>query len=151
MANRTISISYKLENGDKGFNKLVVDAKEFESAMGSAAQRVKALNAGVMNFNQIQTGLESLSRTINDISGVFTDLSQAYAVQEEAETKLATVMRERMNASDAAIQSIKDLCSAQQQLGIIGDEVQLAGAQQLSTFLKSENALRTLIPAMSLA
>lgn len=47
------------------------------------------------------------------------------------------------------IQSIKDLTSAQQQLGVVGDEVQLSGAQQLSTFLTTDTALSTLIPAMN--
>ncbi|MDE6702114.1 MAG: hypothetical protein K2K00_00370, partial [Muribaculaceae bacterium] len=49
---------------------------------------------------------------------------------------------------DAEIQSIKDLCSAQQQLGAIGDEVQLAGAQKLATFLSEKNSLAALIPVM---
>ena len=33
--------------------------------------------------------------------------------------------------------------------GVIGDEVQLAGAQQLSTFLNTSDALSTLVPAMN--
>lgn len=70
-------------------------------------------------------------------------------IQQEAEKKLETVMRQRMKATDGAIQSIKDFASAQQQLGVVGDEVQLAGAQQLSTFLQSKRALETLIPAMN--
>lgn len=70
-------------------------------------------------------------------------------IQQEAEKKLETVMRQRMEATDGAIQSIKDFASAQQQLGVVGDEVQLAGAQQLSTFLQSKRALETLIPAMN--
>ena len=77
------------------------------------------------------------------------DLSDAYAVQEVAETKLATVMQQRMGATDAEIQSIKDLASAQQEIGVIGDEVQLSGAQQIATFLNEKASLETLIPAMN--
>ena len=58
-------------------------------------------------------------------------------------------MRKRMNATAEQIQGIKDLCSAQQELGVIGDEVQLAGAQQLATFLNTREALETLIPVMN--
>lgn len=54
-----------------------------------------------------------------------------------------------MSATDSEIQSIKDLCSAQQQLGVIGDEVQLAGAQKLATFLSEKNSLEALIPVMN--
>lgn len=42
-----------------------------------------------------------------------------------------TVMRQRMGATDEEIQSIKDLASAQQKIGVIGDEVQLSGALQI--------------------
>ncbi len=54
-----------------------------------------------------------------------------------------------MHATDEMIDSVKELASEQQKLGVIGDETQLAGAQQLSTFLKSTDALKTLVPAMN--
>ena len=73
----------------------------------------------------------------------------ASAVQQEAETKLATNMRNTMGARDEDIQSIKDLCAAQQQLGVIGDEVQLAGAQELATYLEKKSSLEKLIPVMN--
>ena len=66
-----------------------------------------------------------------------------------AETQLQTIMRQRMGATDAEIQSVKDLCSAQQELGVIGDEVQLSGAQQMATFLQNKQSLDVLIPAMN--
>jgi hypothetical protein len=50
-------------------------------------------------------------------------------------------MRQRMGATEASVQSVKDLCSQQQQLGVIGDEVQLSGAQQIATFLTQESTL----------
>lgn len=73
----------------------------------------------------------------------------AYKVQVEAETKLETVMKQRMGSSKSSIQSVKDLTAAQQELGVVGDEVQMAGAQQLATFLKSDASLKSLIPAMN--
>ena len=73
----------------------------------------------------------------------------AYKIQEEAETKLETIMRQRMKSTDASIQSVKDLTAAQQNLGVVGDEVQMAGAQQLATFLDTDASLKALIPAMN--
>lgn len=58
-------------------------------------------------------------------------------------------MRNTMDAREADIQSIKDLCSAQQELGVIGDEVQLAGAQELATYLSEKQSLEQLIPVMN--
>lgn len=72
-----------------------------------------------------------------------------YDQQVAQETKLATIMRQRMGASDAEIQSVKDLASEQQKLGIIGDEVQLSGAQQVATFLNQTESIKTLLPAMN--
>lgn len=146
MADRTISIAYKVEGNDGGFKKLVANAKDMENAIGGIAERIKS---NMVNVNQIAMGFANLGNVINDVSAICSDLSKAYAVQEEAETKLETVMRQRMASTDEAIQGIKDYCSEQQKLGVIGDEVQLAGAQQVATFLKSETALRTLIPAMN--
>lgn len=75
--------------------------------------------------------------------------SKSYDYQIEQETKLAVVMRQRMGATDDMIQSVKDLTTEQQKLGVIGDEVQLAGAQQLATFTKQADSLHALIPAMN--
>lgn len=87
--------------------------------------------------------------SIQKIKEFGAECTEAYKVQAEAEKKLETVMKQRMSASDKSIQSVKDFASAQQKLGVVGDEVQLAGAQQLATFLKTDGALKTLIPAMN--
>lgn len=77
------------------------------------------------------------------------EAAEAYDQQAEAEAKLARAMRNTMNASNEEIQSVLDLASAQQKLGVIGDEVQLAGAQELSTYLSLSTSLQTLIPVMN--
>ena len=58
-------------------------------------------------------------------------------------------MRNTMDASDEQIESIKKLTAAQQALGVIGDEVQLAGAQELGTYLEKTESLQKLIPVMN--
>lgn len=77
------------------------------------------------------------------------EAAEAYDTQVQGETKLATVMRKTMGASNAEIQSILDLTAAQQQLGVVGDEAQMAGAQQLSTYLHLTGSLKTLLPVMN--
>ncbi|WP_154665152.1 hypothetical protein [Prevotella phocaeensis] len=54
-----------------------------------------------------------------------------------------------MSATDAEVESVKKLASAQQELGVIGDEVQLAGVQQLATFLNQKASIDTLLSAMN--
>lgn len=74
---------------------------------------------------------------------------EAYNVQIEAETKLQTVLRARTKATNAQIKSIKELAREQQKIGVIGDEVQLSGAQQLATFVTETKTIETLLPAMN--
>jgi len=39
--------------------------------------------------------------------------------------------------------------STQQELGVIGDEVQLSGAQEMATYLQKKESLEKLIPVMN--
>ena len=77
------------------------------------------------------------------------EAAEAYDTQVQGEMKLATVMRNTMGASNAEIQSIMDLVAAQQELGIVSDSAQLAGAQELATYVKQKTTLETLIPVMN--
>jgi hypothetical protein len=74
---------------------------------------------------------------------------QAYEEESVATKKLETLMRNNVDATAEQIQSIKDLTAAQQKLGVIGDEVQLSGAQELSTYLTKTDSIKQLIPALN--
>lgn len=145
----TISITFKLDSDGKGFKDLANDAEGLKKVITSTVTEAQQLKGNVINFAALATGIDAVQRSFNQLQRGMKDLADAYAVQEVAETKLATVMRQRMSATDAEIQSIKDLASAQQEIGVIGDEVQLSGAQQVATFLKEKASLETLIPAMN--
>jgi len=56
-------------------------------------------------------------------------------------------MRNTMGASAAENREIRELTAAQQALGVIGDDVQQEGAQELATYLELTSSLKTLIPA----
>lgn len=107
-------------------------------------------------------GADSFRGTLGKLGGVIAtafavdkvttwadETQQAYITQVSQERKLITIMNQRLKATQDEYQSIMDLTAAQQGLGIIGDEVQLAGAQQLATFATEADTLKTLIPAMN--
>lgn len=144
-SNKTISIGFKVEDGGDGFKKISMDASELKRIMQGNITEAEKFTKKLKDIGQVNWGIDA----IKEMGSVMTELSKAFAVQVEAETKLATVMRQRMSATEQDIQSIKDYCSAQQEIGIIGDEVQLAGVQQMATFLNQRDALETLIPAMN--
>lgn len=99
----------------------------------------KAVIAGVA------VAVGAMVKKLGDFSN---ECIEAYNVQEEAELKLSTIMAQRMNATDKQIQGVKDYAGELQNLGVVSDEVALAGTQQLATFLNTDTALKALMPAM---
>ena len=69
--------------------------------------------------------------------------------QAEAEQKLGEIYKSRMGVGKKAVQSTLDLASAQQKVGVVGDEVQLAGAQQLATYAKYPSTVNKLLPSLN--
>ena len=134
-----------------------IEIKTLESKI----QRLESVNGGRLKtwFGNLKSAVPIAGMHIDPLMklgtavyrvGNYIDGSQsAWDVQMQAEVKLATVMRRRVKATDAEIDSIKRLASAQQALGVIGDEVQLSGAQQLATFITRKDSLDALIPAMN--
>lgn len=143
-------VSFVIRLDDKGtFKKVIVDAEELGRAVRSVQDESEKAKRTIISWSEVSQAFDVLQNAISELQGVMTDLTSAYQVQLVAETQLQTIMRQRMGANDEMIQSVKDLCSAQQELGVIGDEVQLSGAQQMATFLKSKQSLDVLIPAMN--
>jgi hypothetical protein len=143
-------VSFVIRLDDKGtFKKVTVDAEELGRAVRSVQDESEKAKRTIISWSEVSQAFDVLQNAISELQGVMTDLTSAYQVQLVAETQLQTIMRQRMGANDEMIQSVKDLCSAQQELGVIGDEVQLSGAQQMATFLKSKQSLDVLIPAMN--
>ncbi|MBQ6577222.1 MAG: hypothetical protein IJL91_05690 [Bacteroidales bacterium] len=149
MANSTISIAFKLDGQDKTFEILGKEASKFKGILDSTVTSADQLHKSVINWAAASASFKALGDLANQLSYAFKGLTDAYAVQQQAETQLETAMRNTMDAMDEDIQSIKNLTAAQQQMGVIGDEVQLAGAERLATFLKEKESLEKLIPVMN--
>ena len=120
------------------------EIKDIENSLNNdgGSKFVQTMGALSMSVQGAYEGLETLSAGVEKMVGAFD-------IQEQAELKLETVMRQRMNATEEEIDSIKRLASAQQEAGVIGDEVQLAGAQQVATFLNEKASIEKLLPAMN--
>lgn len=158
-------------NMDEGLNTSTIEAAREEMTQAGAAAQFLGNDSGAAGSSirdlsdeernaenstkQFKEAMEKLAaalaikKVISDSINATKDFIGSMNTQLEAEIKLQTVMRQRMDATNAQVKSIKDLASAQQKIGVIGDEVQLAGAQQLATFLNTSTALKELIPAMN--
>lgn len=143
-------VSFTIKVDDKGtLKKVTMDAEQLGRAVRSVQDESEKAKRSVLTWAETAQAIDVLQSSIGELQGVVSDLTSAYQVQLVAETQIETIMRQRMAATDEQIQSIKDLCSAQQELGVIGDEVQLSGAQQMATFLQNKRSLDVLIPAMN--
>ena len=133
------------------------------NVQGNAQAEVKQLNAKFYQLNQTAEGTKSLFARIGDaalhlnnivgvissVTGKMQEFADANKMQQVAESQLAQVMRNTMGASQEEINSIKELASEQQKLGVIGDEVQLAGAKELGMHLKNTDTMKQLLPVMN--
>ena len=143
-------VSFTIKLDDRGtFKKVTMDADQLVRAVRSVQDESEKAKRSVLTWAETSQAVDVLQSSIGELQGVVSDLTSAYQVQLVAETQIETIMRQRMMATDEQIQSIKNLCSAQQELGVIGDEVQLSGAQQMATFLQNKRSLDVLIPAMN--
>ena len=150
MADNTVEYKIKLTSaGTESVDKLKQVLSEVGGSIESITKDSDKLKVSLLNFNQAVAAIQNVASALSQVSSAISGMTQFYAAQVEAETKLQTVMRNTMNASDAEVQSIKYLCSAQQELGVIGDEVQLAGVQELATYASKKSSLETLIPVMN--
>ena len=136
--------------------KASVSFEQMEENIRSANAQQENLNNSIRNGSTATSnlaqkiiGMVGAYASIHSVTGAIRDVLSAEDTQLEAETKLTTVMQQRMGATNQMVQSVIDLTAAQQGLGVVGDEVQIAGAQQMATFLNNSEALQTLIPAMN--
>ena len=134
------------------FSAITKQSKKAASSMKGMQQSVskscQAMSAAVGGLKKAFSAL-GVGLSLATLTSAAKAAGEAYDTQVEGEMRLARVMRNTMNASNDEIQSILDLTAAQQELGIIGDEVQLAGAQELATYLSLTDSLKTLIPVMN--
>lgn len=117
-----------------------------------AADSMKRMSASVASSTGVirkALGALGIAVSIGAIVSAAKNAKAAYEQQAEAEAKLAQVMRNTMGATSDEVKAVKELCAEQQKLGVIGDEVQLAGAQELATYLEKASTLKKLIPVMN--
>lgn len=135
---------------------LMVRAGADFSAISKQAAKASASMKSMSNAFSSAAGVlkrafsvAGIALSIGAVVNAAKDAKAAYDAQAEAEAKLAQVMRNTMGASAAEVKAIKELTAAEQTLGVVGDEVQLAGAQELATYLGQTASLKKLIPVMN--
>lgn len=104
---------------------------------------IKSIGKGVTDF------AADIKNLVNRAISSFKQITAAYQTQIEAEARLGATMRNSTSATKEQIQSVKDLASALQETGVVGDEVQLAGAQELATYVGSVDSIKKMLPVLN--
>lgn len=121
-------------------------------AIGSSIERVNGVMGTlnkVGNLVGLGIGITSVAAAGQALIGTVNKAISVYQGAQQQQMKLTTIMKQRMGANQEMIASVNSLIGAETKLGVVGGGAQRAGAQQLATFLSSESALKTLIPAMN--
>ena len=101
--------------------------------------------------------IKSAGRTITTtmsvygVAGIYAGsrLIEMSEKQAQAEQKLTEIYKSRMGVGKQAVKSTLQLATAQQKAGVVGDEVQIAAAQQLATYAKYPSTVNTMLPALN--
>lgn len=118
--------------------------KDFKSNLKESmnlSQRFKSITGSTLG--QLAIGYF----TISGLVGQYNKAVEASNYQIEQEAKLYNTLRAQ-NFRDEQIKSIVDLTGSLQSLGVVGDEVTIAGAQQLATYRLQEDSIKKLLPTM---
>lgn len=107
------------------------------------------LKTSVPIVNMVTNPLILMGAALYKVGNYIKGSQEAWRQETEAQTKLAAVLRNTAGARKEEIDNILNLASAQQKLGVVGDEVQVAGAQELSTYITKTESLKKLMPVMN--
>ena len=107
----------------------------------SLSQKFQAVTSS--SLGQLAIGYFAISNLV----GQYNKAVEASNYQIEQEDKLYNTLRAQ-KFRDEQIKSIVDLTGSLQSLGVVGDEVTIAGAQQLATYRLQEDSIKKLLPSM---
>jgi len=131
--------------------KATKSVKNMDRQLEKAGNQVKAFG------RKIKDGMKFVAKWAAVGFGALTAGAVLFAKQSidaakdqvRIEKLLETTMKRTSNASKEQIQAIKDEASALQNVGVVGDEVALAGANQLAVYGLRSDQIKKLMPNLN--
>lgn len=142
-------IQIVLQADGKPIDAIIKSTEGLQEAMKKAISEATKLKPSLVNAAATASLFQTLKSAVGSLQGVFSSYTQAFEAAAVANAKLKTIMEQRMNATAEDMKGVKDVISAQKELGVVSGSVQVAGAQQIGTFATQASTLRTLVPAMN--
>ena len=124
--------------------------KEIKDALKKAERQVKAFT------NRIKSGMKTVAKwgaigfgALTAAAGVFIKQSIDAAKDKlKADKMLETNLMKQANFKKEHIQMLKDEASALQDVGVVGDDVAVAGAGQLAVYKLKAEQIKTILPVI---
>jgi len=127
-------------------NKAVNNTKSKVDELNKSCCETQSIFKSVFKADFLMRGVVAAK---NALVGFTKSGMDAYQKQNVAQTQLGAVMKNTMGAGKWDVEDIVALTKAQQKLGVVSSDVQLAGAKELGTYTKKKSSLERLIPTMN--
>ena len=122
------------------------DVEKLGDALGNAKNKSREFGESVRSLASVTMSFRNAFDAIQNLTSAMSPYIEKANAAAIAQTKLTTVMRERMAATTSDVNAINAAVSAQTKLGVVGGTVQRSGLQQLATFARYKTTLTTLLP-----
>ena len=148
--------SQRVTEWGRGLEKSEAQGRLLQATVENTTQGIQTQSEAMSAFGEVLRAnlvADALIGSFNRlIGGIGRYLTQGAVMAEQmslSQSQLAHVMGNTMDATQGQIDAINQLTSAQQQLGVVSQTAQVAGAQELATNLENYETLKKLIPVMN--
>ena len=97
----------------------------------------------------IISGVKALANAFKGAANALNEWGEKASALNEQEAKVAQVMKNTTNATQQEIDAMINLTAQQEKLGVVSQETQLAGLQELGTYVTQKESLEKLLPVMN--
>lgn len=125
------------------------DMEKLGEALHASQKRASEFRDTMVKWNTISSTVGNVYSSLQNLTNIMGGYIAKANAATEAQTKLTTVMRQRMGATAEDVASVNAAVAAQTKLGVVGGTVQRSGLQQLATFASHKRTLTALLPAMN--
>lgn len=126
------------------------EALELSKGLSSISRGAGEANVALQRWSEATVAIKGVYSAVQSLTGQMQGYIDKANAAAEAQTKLRTVMRQRISGfQDGDVDALNRLVSAQTALGVVSGTVQRNGLQQLATFATMRSTLETLLPAMN--
>ena len=140
------------DDNEKAMSGNTKEIKNFSDAEEKAGQNTLKLGDLIkanLISDAIKSGIKNLASSIGDLVSSMGEWSNMSNALKEQEAKVTRVMKNTTDATDDEIKSLINLTGTQEKLGVVSQETQLAGLQELGTYVTQKESLEKLLPVMN--